>query len=389
MMGLFRLAWCYVTHHRLRSGLLISCLALVLVLPFATEFLIDHYQRVMAARATATPLLAGAKGSRFDLLLSALYFRGSVQDSLSMADLAPVNDRELGHAIPIFQRHSARGYPIIGTSLDYFAFRGLSAARGTLPLRLGDAVLGAEVSKALELEPTGTLISDTKKLYDLSASYPLEMHVTGVLHPTGTADDWVVFVDVRTAWIIEGIGHGHQEVGPDADPRLVLEQSNGNIATNASIVEYTRITDDNRASFHFHGSDDTLPVTAIIVVPQDAKSATILKARLRSSKSAQPLVPTETLEELLDIVFQVKRFFDVHLLMVSAATILFLGLVILLTVKVRQREIDTLFKLGCSRARVAQILATELFLLIVAGVLLATLLAGLLYWLVREYSPLR
>ncbi|MGE3166042.1 MAG: hypothetical protein AB7O52_14140 [Planctomycetota bacterium] len=385
MTGLLRLAWRYVCHHRVRSGLLVGCIALTLVLPFATELLVAHYQRVMTARAAATPLLAGAKGSRFDLLLSALYFRGSVRDLLSMADLERVRDPELGLAIPLFRRHTARGYPVVGTTLDYLEFRGLRVAAGTPPLRLGDAVLGSGVAAALGLGPGDSLISDARRLYDISASYPLEMHITGVLAPARTADDGAVFVDLKTAWIIEGVGHGHQEVSPDVDPALVLERSGDNVATNAAIVEYTRITDANRASFHFHGGADSLPLTSILLSPRDAKAATILKGRLLASKNAQPLVPTESLAELLDIVFQVKRFFDAHLVMVSAATVLFLVLVILLTVKVRQREIDTLFKLGCSRARVAQILATELCLVIGAGVLLAASGAGLVYWILRTY----
>ena len=49
-------------------------------------------------------------------------------------------------------------------------------------------------------------------MYDLSAEYPLKMRVTGILAPTGTPDDLAVFTDVKTAWVIDGIGHGHDDL---------------------------------------------------------------------------------------------------------------------------------------------------------------------------------
>ena len=36
--------------------------------------------------------------------------------------------------------------------------------------------------------------------------------VVGVLPPTNTPDDDGIFVDIKTAWVIQGIGHGHEDV---------------------------------------------------------------------------------------------------------------------------------------------------------------------------------
>ena len=36
--------------------------------------------------------------------------------------------------------------------------------------------------------------------------------MVGILAPTSTPDDEAVFVDIKTAWVISGIGHGHEDV---------------------------------------------------------------------------------------------------------------------------------------------------------------------------------
>lgn len=376
MSSTFLLARRYLWHYPVRTGLLVACIALVAFLPIAVELLIRHYQDFLSERARRTPLVVGAKGSRFDLLLGALYFKGKLNDALSMAEVEEIEASELAAAIPLHVRHTARGFPIVGTRLEYFDFRGLRAAAGTLPLRLGDAVLGANVAQELELAPDDRLLSDNRKLYDLSSTYPLRMRVAGVLARSGTADDDAVFVDIRTSWVIEGIGHGHQKLDPEKDDDLILEQDGNRVAVNAAIVEYTEITPDNVHSFHFHGGAESLPTTAIVVVPPDEKSGTILKARLQ--KSALPLVPDQALAELMDIVFRVKRFFDTNLAVVLLATSLFLVLVILLSLRVRQREFETLFRIGCRRSTVLRIQGAELTIVIGSGLAVAALLALLL-----------
>ena len=379
MSGVLRLAWRYVSYHRGRTAILVAAVALIAVLPFAVTLLIGHYEKAMTARARATPMVVGAPGSRFELLLSALYFQGRAEGRLSLADAESIAASGLGTPLPLFVAHSARGFPVVGVTTEYFAYRHLVPERGHLPLILGDAVLGSAVADQLGLEPGGSLITDPTKLYDLSASYPLKLHVRGVLGATGSADDWAVFVDLKTAWVIEGIAHGHQDVDPAKNPELVLRSESGETRLNAAIVEYTEITPDNIDTFHVHATAAELPLTAVLVWPRDAKSGTILRARLLASERTQPLDPEDTLGELMGIVFRVKRFFDLNLGLVSVATVLFLILVVLLTLRIRQREIDTLLKIGCSRGTVIRIQALELGIVLAMGLILAAGLALAIY----------
>ena len=112
------------------------------------------------------------------------------------------------------------------------------------------------------------------------------MHITGVLEATGTADDDAVFCDVKTTWIMEGLAHGHAEAEVDRD--AVLRRDRDHVALNASILEYSQVTDENINSFHFHGDPTTFPITAAIVLPRDEKAETILLGRyVRGDRTLQ------------------------------------------------------------------------------------------------------
>jgi putative ABC transport system permease protein len=55
---------------------------------------------------------------------------------------------------------------------------------------------------------------------------------------------------------------------------------------------------------------------------------------------------------------------------VALATILAIVLVFTLSLRLRQREIQTIFKLGCRRATIARLLGAEIFIIImISGVL--------------------
>ena len=69
----------------------------------------------------------------------------------------------------------------------------------------GECVLGSTAADVAGVGLDGHVYSAPETVFDLAGVYPLKMKVVGVLKPAGTPDDLVVFVDVKTAWIIEGL----------------------------------------------------------------------------------------------------------------------------------------------------------------------------------------
>jgi putative ABC transport system permease protein len=390
--------------HRGRAVIIVFSLALTLWLPVSVRMVLDQFRREITARAAATPLVIGARGSRLDLAVHALYFQGRAPADVTMADVRDVQDQGLGLAIPLHVHHRTQSQPgrdgavIVGTSPEYLEFRGLRTASGSVFALLGECVVGAGIAERLHLKPGDSLFSAPRNALDLAGDYPLKMTVTGVLARAHSPDDMIVFTDLQTTWLIDGIGHGHQDVSPLTDPALLLDVSRvepggsggtasspGLLTANAGVLPFTEITDANRDSFHFHGDPDTFPVSAIIVAPPDARSRTLLLGRYQSSgAAAQCLRPPDVIAELLGVVFRVEQFAWLCSLLAAAVTILLLGLVVSLSMKLRAAEMATFFRLGCSRKTIAMLYATELGLLLLAAATLASCGAIAVVWLASD-----
>jgi len=275
----------------------------------------------------------------------------------------------------MYVRFQARGNPIVGTTLDYFEFRGLQIARGRQLALLGDCVLGARVAESLTLKPGDNLVSSPESLFDLAGVYPLIMKVAGVLKKSHTTDDLAVFVDLKTTWIIQGLGHGHQDVTKLKDPTLVLKRTESNVAATAKLFHYTEITEKNMASFHFHGNLSAYPISAVIADPYDAKSGTILRGRYLSKEETLQIVkPEVVIDGLLQNIFRIKNVLDAVIAVVALATVLAVILVFALSLRLRQREIQTIFKIGCSRMTIAKLIAAEILIIVFSSTVLCSIM---------------
>jgi putative ABC transport system permease protein len=365
------LAWQYLVFNRLRTLTLISCVTLIAALPLSLEVLLAESERQLLSRAESTPLLVGARGSALDLVMNALYFDDEVPELVSMRAVDALWDSGLADPVPLYSRFQARGFPIVGTTLDYFDFRGLELVAGRQIALLGEAVLGASVAEELGLGPGDTLLSSSQTVFDLAGVYPLKMNIVGVLERTHKPDDLAVFVDIRTAWVIEGIGHGHQDLSRETDGTLIMQRSESGVVASPKLFQYNEITPDNVDSFHFHGDAGQYPVAAVIAIPHDVRSSTILRGRYLERESAnQIIVPAKVIDGLLQNIFRIKNVLDAVIVIVGAATLLALLLVFALSLRLRQRELQTIFKLGCSRATTVYLLAAEILIIgLVAGAL--------------------
>ncbi len=371
MLDSIYLAWKYIAYNRIKTAVLVTCVTLISFLPFALQLLLDESERQLMSRAVSTPLVVGAKGSALDLVMNALYFGDERPETISMESATRIWDSELALPIPLYTRFKARGFPIVGTSLDYFSFRNLDLASGRSLAVLGECVLGARAAEALNLKPGDSLVSSPESLFDLAGVYPLKMTVVGIFNRTHTSDDLAIFVDLKTAWVIQGLGHGHQDVTRLTDPTLVLERTDSNVAATAKLYHYTEIDEKNLDSFHFHGNTDVYPITAVIAVPNDEKSGTILQGRyLNKEETQQILRPAEVIDGLLQNIFRIKNVLDAVVSVVALATIMAIVLVFALSLRLREREIQTIFKIGCSRMTITKLLGAEILIIVAASVAL-------------------
>ncbi len=377
--GLLKVSRRQISHAPGRSSVIVLCIAISIAIPTLTNLLVDHYDRELRSRARTTPMLVGSKGNRIDLTLSSLYFRPAQFETVPFSEYEKIRDWHKGTAIPLNLRFQARGYPIVATSPEYFEERGLESATGHLPFRLGEVVLGSSVAETLRLESGDALFSDQLELYDISKPAALKMHVVGTLAVTNSPDDTAVFVSIGTAWILEGISHGHQ-AAESIDKKLLIAEKDDELTVSGAMIEYNEVTEKNVNSFHYHGDSSLLPLSSILFFPKDVKAGTIAKARVKATKLYQMVKPTSVVEELMAKVFQVKSFLDLVSVLLAISTAFLLALVCVLTVRMRNREIRTMHQIGISQRRVSALLATEIVTLLLAGCVFASAFVGAAWW---------
>ena len=383
MSSVLYMAWRYLVYHRYKTAVLLLSITLIVYIPVGLRVLVQQSEQQLTVRAESTPLLVGVKGSPLELVLNSLYFSADVPETMRFAEVQRITASGLAVPIPLYVRFHSLEDPIVGTTVDYFDLRGLRLASGGPMTRLGDCVVGAEIARQRGIEAGGQVISSPESVFDLAGVYPLKMRITGVLQHSDSPDDHAIFVDVKTAWVIEGLAHGHEDLArPEAAPR-VLQREDDRIIGNASVVQYNEITDENIASFHFHGDTSAFPITAVIADPPDRKSAAILMGRYEASDERhQILQPVLVMDELLETVLTVQSFVVAAVIIVGTATLATTVLVVLLSLRLRRREIETMIKIGGSRGRIVSVLASEVISVAAGGVALAFVLT----WLTSEFG---
>ncbi|MCB1226847.1 MAG: ABC transporter permease [Verrucomicrobiales bacterium] len=377
-MKSWRAAWTlalrYTLRHPLRSGLLAAALGLVMALPWGLRSVVDAADAAMRERAAATPLVLGRRGSALDLVLTALHFRQPPPAAMTLGDARAACRRSEAVSVPVYVRFQARGFPIVGTELDYFSQRRLTLAAGRAFTQLGDCVVGAAVAEKLGLQPGSALISSPEQSFDLDGVYPLKMRVTGVLAAGGQSDDHAVFADLKTTWLIEGLAHGHQDMAQAGDEAVLSrDAANGEVVANASVRLYNEVTEANRNSFHFHGDFEDLPVTAALIWPVDARADALITARFRDPDEPLQIVsPAEEVAGLMASLFQLERLVLGLLALASATALLVCGLVFGLSFRLRRDQFTTLEEIGVSRAALRGVKLTEIALVLILAAGLAT-----------------
>ena len=384
MSSAFYLAWKYLRFHWMKTTVLMLSIGLVIFIPLGMNHLINQSAQRFTSRAVETPLVIGARGSATDLTLNTLYFKEPVLEPLNYSELQQLQQDSIS-AIPIYSQFEAKGFRIVGTSLEYLQFRDLSLASGRQFVMLGECVMGAEVARATGASQGSTVITTPAGAFDVAGSFPLKMTVAGILSPTGTPDDKGIFVDLKTSWIIAGLAHGHQDLvdGPDS---LLLTKSDTLLVANPSVLSYTEITAENLSSFHFHGDISEYPLDAILVIPENRRQAIQLRGKFEErTDNIQMIVPLIVINDLVGTMFSVRDTVVAAGMMVVGAALAIMALVFWLSLKIRQKEINTMRKIGGANNLIFSMLGIEIGLTIGVGILLAIL--GTL-WLSRFGLPL-
>ena len=361
---MIRLAIAYLSSQWKLVMTLVVIIGLSLALPITSIKVVARYQSELKSRSLNPPLLVGARGDRFDLVLRSQFFVGELQQALTYREFARLKRNDELVCAPLHLVHSAgQGqWPIVGTSSVYFNAQRLGIDQGHLFTEIGQCVVGADVAEYLQ--SISVIKSDMSSVFGFGDMLPYELQVSGVLERRGTPDDRAVFVSLETAWLLDGYGHAHRDGdnGTAVNRNSVLHGLEG-----AHIPQYseTDLSVIDKHLIHFHGDRSDYRISSVAVWPTTQEANALLRVGYQDDRTTQVVVPGDEFEKLMEQVVRVKDILDLVfaiLLCISAVMVL---VTIVQSFQLRKTDLETMRYLGCSLSKVRLLLLTEFSL--VAG----------------------
>jgi putative ABC transport system permease protein len=210
-----------LVNRRLASGLTLVSVALSVALLVGVEKVRLGARESFTNTISQTDLIVGAKGGTIQLLLYAVYRKGSATNNKSYETYEKIRAKpEIAWTIPYSLGDSHKGFRVVGTTQDFYDHyryrrdRGVTFAAGGPPAALFQAVLGADVARRLDYK-MGQKIALAHGIADVSFQSHADKPFTiaGILAPTGTPIDRSIYVSLEA---IEAI---HADWKDGAPPR--------------------------------------------------------------------------------------------------------------------------------------------------------------------------
>ena len=210
-MSFFSMAWRYLRFRWLVTFLTVAGIALGVALVCAVLALRHESERALARDAGLYDLVAGGKGSPLQLVLASVYHLDSPTGNLPYEEYERIRrDPRVLWTAPMGLGDNYSGFRIVGTEVHFFDLPDRNGepffelARGRVFEDRFEVVLGSHVAAATGLD-IGDTFFGTHGLVDVPGG---EVHrdfpyrVSGVLSPTGTAQDRAIFGTLESVWEI-------------------------------------------------------------------------------------------------------------------------------------------------------------------------------------------
>jgi len=344
-MNLPRLSLAYLKARPLNTALNVMLLALG-VGTIALLLLTSHQiEERMGRDARGIDLVAGAKGSPMQLILSAVFHIDAPTGNIPLAEAKKLaQHRAIKRAIPLALGDSFRGFRIAGTTQDYVSHYGGELAAGRLWQAPMEAVLGAETARTAGLGVGSKFVGSHgfAEGGDEHGDFPYT--VVGVLKPTGTVLDRLVLANVESVWFV------HVHPGKHDDPKAVLAQlREDEQEITALLIQYAT------------------PIAAA-TLPRMINSTSVLQA-------ASPAYESARLFRMLGVGIEVLRAFA---LVLVAAAGLSIFIALYNAMEERRYDLAVMRMLGASPEKLMRLVLVEAVALAIAGAVIGLALGHLL-----------
>jgi putative ABC transport system permease protein len=333
-VNLARLSVAYLKAKPLNTALNLVLLALgvgtIALVLLATQ----QIEERMGRDARGIDLVAGAKGSPMQLILSAVFHVDASTGNIPLTEAKSLaRHRAIRKSIPLALGDSFRGFRIVGTTHDYVVHYEAELAAGRLWQAPMEAVLGADAAAAIGLGVGGEFVGAHGVAEGGEEHGDAPYRIVGVLKRSGTVLDRLVLCNIESVWFV------HAMPGKHEDPREVL----------ASLRE------------------DEQEITALLIQYATPIAAATLPRLINSTsalQAASPAYESARLFRMIGVGVEVLRAFALVLI---AAAGLSIFIALYNAMEERRYDLAVMRMLGASPGKLMRLVLLEAVVLALVG----------------------
>ncbi|HWX18613.1 MAG TPA: FtsX-like permease family protein [Candidatus Binatia bacterium] len=213
-MTIWRIVFKSLRQHALSTVVTALCIALAGGLLMSVWSVKEQSQATFTGVNAGFDAVLGARGSKLQLVLNAIFHLESSPGNLSWSDFLDVrNNPSVELAVPLAVGDNYRGYRLVGTTVDLFNraeyakgkhFTVIPPGRLFEPT-LREAVAGSFAARKLGLKPGDTFHPFHGLIFDEKNQHSETYVVVGILEPSNTPADRVLWIPL--AGIQKMTGH--------------------------------------------------------------------------------------------------------------------------------------------------------------------------------------
>ncbi|MGJ8682343.1 ABC transporter permease [Paraglaciecola sp.] len=323
----------------------------------------DNFQRSVSG----VDLIVGSRTSQLNLLLYSAFGLGQAADNITWQSFNHIkSDKRVNWAVPLAFGDSHQGYPVIGTTLDYFKHfkygnkRSLTFSKGNVFNSKFELVIGSEVAKRLNYDISREIVlahGQGNVSFKHHDNHPFI--ISGVLQPTGTQIDQSIYIPIQSINTI------HAQVQSTDTHEHEHEH------------EHERLTSIE--------GDEKINISAFLLGVNNKISVLTLQRSINQF-TAEPLtaiLPGLALRELWKIVSVIENVLTLISILVLVTALICMVIMLMASMQQREREVTVLRALGAKPLIIVWLLEVEVVVLTLVGTLFGGLFVSLVLLIVE------
>ncbi|WP_167606459.1 ABC transporter permease [Maribellus sediminis] len=340
-----------------KATLLLSILSISLsvILLLGVERIRSGIHDSFTSTISGTDLVVGARTGNISLLLSTVFHIGYTNQNVSWESYEAISSSpEVSWGIPLSLGDSHRGFPVLGTTADFFTHykygHNLAVQPKTGNTNIGEmnCVLGSKVAKELGYEVgDNVVVTHGMGKEEFMKHDDEQFVVTGILSSTGTPVDQTVFVSLFAMDAIHSHFYGQETEEHDVFED-VLNSHEG----------HQHEKEPNSITGFFMGLKNPADILAV-------------QRKINNYKS-EPLtaiMPVVTLTELWNIVRPVEKMLIVISVLVLIVALGGILATLITSLNDRRREMAILRSTGAKPKHIFGLILIETIAVILSGIL--------------------